>query len=269
MSEHRDGAPFEDDAFLLELREEPPPAFAAALYERLVELDARPVRGRGLWSGLSVRPVPRRTRALALAVAAILLLLGTAFAAPAVARTLLPHVAPREVAPPPTPGTPPRLTPQGTVQTEPVPSGRRWASLDELARTVGFTPLLPGYLPVGCEEGERFGVADLAVAYLIHACVAIVEQSADRVQRPAVGAGSSEPVTVGGWPAIYIRGGWVAAGQGTPEASAAGELVWREDAGQTLILERDGLIIRLQVPGEVALPREELIRIADSLRPPR
>jgi hypothetical protein len=146
---------------------------------------------------------------------------------------------------------------------------RRWSAPDELAGTVGFVPLAPAYLPPGCEARERYALARPPAAYLIYACVAIAQQAGGIVQQPAVGAGAAEVLAVGGYPALYIRGGWVEARRGTPGGlpGEPGELVWREDVGQTLILERDGLIIRLQVPGAATLSREELLRIAESLRP--
>lgn len=258
----------------------------------------RRLRPRTL-SGWRSRPLaaggspPRRGWLAATAVIAVLLL-GATLALPVVARSILPHSVPREIAPA-TPGAAPILPAAAAATFAPTPTGRRWEPLEGLAETVGGTLLVPTYLPPGCAVRERFGIpAPVNAAYLTYSCVdisqqAVVRGGAARDEHPAVGAGAVQEVTVGGRPALYIRGSWVNADALTPQAVASpppnvlknpkqGELVWREDFGETLVLERDGLIIRLQggtagllpgstIPGRAG--KDELIRIAESLQPYR
>lgn len=129
---------------------------------------------------------------------------------------------------------------------------------------VGVPLLLPTALPSGCAERERFGVgAPINVAYFTYTCVTISEQAVVRNgvahrEQLYVGAGAIQEVSVDGWPAYFVRGAW--------GVDAQGQQVWQGGAGLQLVLERDGLLIRLS-PGDASgRPEEGLLRIARSLQ---
>jgi hypothetical protein len=253
----------EDAAFFRRFHEPPRPEFARALSERLAhdQVDFGSVHGGRVraWRGIAVaRPW--------LAAAVVVLMLGAILAVPAMAywSIALPHSAPREVFPA-TPGGAPVLTPSGAVTDAPTPAGRRFESLDDLARATGLPLLLPTYLPSGCAERERFGLpTPVNAAYLTYSCLtlsqqAIVRQGTEHREEPAIGAGAAEAITIGGQPAIYIRGAWM--------VDSRGQRVWQEHLGHELVFERDGLIVRLRAGDATAVPLAELIRVAESLQP--
>lgn len=262
-----------EDAFLVPLYEPPQAAFAAALRDRLRQQEAAagpPQRSRP-WAP-TVFGVPQ-ARVAALAVG-LLLLLSITLAAPVIARTraTLPHSEPREI-PPPTTGAVPVLVVPTTGTYVPTPTVAVQQSTAGSASPAGPAPLVPTYLPPGCTRQGRSGYGDLGVTVLAYSCVIILEQSA-RQEHPAVGTGSTEQVSVGDLPAIYTHGAWQRGPTrgrigGTPEAVGDDQVWWNEDLGQELVLERDGLIIRLQAGGVDIMPKDELIRIAAALQPAR
>lgn len=255
--------PFDEDgAFFRQFHEPPRPEFTRALSERLAHdpVDRESVPGGRVraWGMAVARPW--------LAAAVVVLMFGTILAVPAMAywSIALPHSAPREVAPA-TPGGAPVLTPSGAVTDAPTPVGRRFESLDDLARATGLPLLLPTYLPPGCAERERFALpTPVNAAYLTYSCLtlsqqAIVRQGTERREEPAIGAGAAEAITIGGQPAIHIRGAWM--------VDSRGQRVWQEGLGHELVFERDGLIVRLRAGDAKTVPLEELIRVAESLQP--
>lgn len=77
----------------------------------------------------------------------------------------LPHFGPREVATlPPAPRT-----------LESRPDKPRLMPIDELERNLGFSLVLPTYLPPGCILRERFYGTPERVAYLNYSCLGIQE----------------------------------------------------------------------------------------------
>jgi hypothetical protein len=237
----------------------PDPAFQQHLERRLLARRARregPVvragHARGALAGGSRGRLPAPAW---IAVAAFALLLSAVIAVPVVARavTRLPHSAPREVAALPTPEA---------VTTAPVSTGPHAMTLDEIAATVGFAPLVPTYLPADarCGVSDGFAWRDIRVASLNYTCVRLHQQAprGSSPEQPYVGVGATEEVTVGGQPAIYIHGAWV---------EEQGQRVWKEGFAQELILERDGLIIHLLAGNTAVMSKDELIRVAASLRP--
>lgn len=284
---HRNQA---DDAFLTRLWEPPRSAFATALYDRLAHQVtlAEPGHAASAWNRL-LRRAPAQgfpIRYRLIAAAAAVLLLSTIFAWPAVADVVRQRLVVREVTTP-APFTVSR--PEGPVVFAPTPKARRWAPLEQLAQSIGGTLLVPAYLPPGCAERERFTLGQrVPMAYLTYACVTIGQEWDPRNSpQPTAGA---EPgatnVTVGGRTGLYWRGTWIDAESsarlplpgGTPAPTAgptpdvgrgrrAPAVVWREDIGQTLILEREGVLVTLRAGGTAALPKEELFRIAESLQP--
>lgn len=302
MNDPRLDSDGESDAFLTQLRELPRPAFTSELYDRLAWQETDRMSAWSRVQEFAGSIFTMRARAIAV-VTTVLLLLGAALTIPALARrpAALPHSVPLEITPP-TPGAlpvmvppvaapydaSPVVTPSAVATGGSVPVGQRWETMESLAAKVGLPLLVPTYLPAGCTERERFGdAAPFNVAYLTYSCVSISQQAivrggVERSEQPRVGAGSTQEVLVGGQPAIYIKGLWVHSYFLTPGnygraptptggrgQGNGGDLVWQEDAGQQLILERDGLIIRLLAPGVSVLPKEELIRIAESLQRPR
>ncbi|HEX5505738.1 MAG TPA: hypothetical protein VFW96_24185 [Thermomicrobiales bacterium] len=251
MHDHPLSTQKEDDAFLTRLREPPRPAFTAALFERLASQGDQPVSALGPWPGPLAWLGTARARVMAAAlVIALALALSVALALPAVARTWLAQVAPREVTAIPTPVS---------VTDAPTPAGRRWETLAQLQAEVGFAPLVPAYLPAGCSARERFSIPGPKAAILTYSCVTISEQAprGEQTERPYVGPGATEEVYVGDTPATYIRGIWV--------VDAQGRQTWDADASQQLVLERGGLIIWMTAGSGV--PKAELIHIAASLQP--
>lgn len=262
MSAHEPRDHEEEDAFLRRLFAPPRPTFAAALYDRLAR-EGIATRHHRRWWRLDGETF-RGPAWLALAGAMLLLVLA-GMAIPAVAHraALPPHSSPREVTPA-ADGLAPVLPAPVVVTHGSVPAGRRWESVAQLTGAVGVSLLAPTALPAGCAEQERFGVAaPVNVAYLTYSCVVISQQAvvrggAAREEQPLVGAGSIQEMTVGEYPAYVVRGGWV--------VDAGGAQVWQDGLGLTLVLERDGLLVRLRAGGTSDPGLEGLVRIAQSLQ---
>ena len=190
---------------------------------------------------------------IAAVAGAALIIAGALLTNTALAQSRLPHVAPQMV--PEFPGTP--RIPPGPPQPRRLQP--RFEELAQIERAVGFRLLLPTYLPLGCDLEEQF-VYGPRVAGLRYTCIAISAQKVHRQVRPSVGLGSVHEVTVNGLPALYIDGAWVSAN--------GGPIAWQQSAFPELWLERDGVFVRLRIWPQMRLadPKQELIRIAESLR---
>ncbi|MDQ4075147.1 MAG: DUF4367 domain-containing protein [Chloroflexota bacterium] len=177
--------------------------------------------------------------------ALVILLAGLVVALPVVAQTALEYFAPREVT---------ELQPiQADYETP--PSAPRWLETEQLEEVAEFTLIEPTYLPPDCVLNERFFASRPRVVYLNYSCVSIAEQKTQVTHRPRVGEDSVQEITVNGKPAVYINGIWVV-------MPGSEERIWKEGVVKELILEQDGLLIRMQSD---KLSKEELIKIAESL----
>ena len=241
----------EGDAFLTRLRQSPRPTFAASLYERLQQQEAEALPWWGAWHWYLPRGFASHPRVAAVAVT-LFLTLCTAPAWPALAQPVLEHFAPRQVT----------ALPRAKVRYESPPAGLRMMAQEEVEQRVGFRLLVPAYLPNGCQEiEERFvqSVPNRQAVVLNYPCVSISEMNrlASGLDRPYIGEGSSEEVTVGGEPALYIDGSWV--------ATEGQEPVWTRGLNQQLIFERNGLLIVVTNRVNRA-SKADLVRVAESLR---
>jgi hypothetical protein len=162
-------------------------------------------------------------------------------------QTMLKYFAPREVE---------QLTLAG-VTFEATPSAPRMMELEHVEELAGFSLLAPTYLPSGCRLRERFYLAKPGATYLNYSCVSIVQQKGETIQRPFVGEGSIQAVTVGDKPATYVDGIWM-------KLPGEEKLTWQQGIAHDLVFERDGLVIRLSASSH--LSKAELIRIAESLK---
>ncbi|MBI4674065.1 MAG: hypothetical protein HY741_20670 [Chloroflexi bacterium] len=159
----------------------------------------------------------------------------------------LPHFAPREVATlPPAPRT-----------LEPRPDKPRFMPIDELEKNLGFSLVLPTYLPPGCVMQERFYGAPERVAYLNYSCLGIQEWKGDSLQRPYIGEGSTQKLTIKGHEALYIGGTWV-------KVTDAQEPTWVPGFVHELVLERNGIVIGVTTYSD-GITREQLIKIVESM----
>lgn len=180
-------------------------------------------------------------------VVTLVLLLIMIIALPLLAQTALEHFAPREV----------KQLPNTSMAYETIPDKPQLMDVQELEKLTGFTLLMPTYLPLDCRVRERFFDAKPRVAYLIYSCVGIAEQKAKSIQRPFIGEGSTQELTIGGNPAIYIGGAWVQLpGQKQP--------TWMPGVAQQLVFERNGILVRLDATAR--LSKEDLVRIAESIQ---
>lgn len=128
--------------------------------------------------------------------------------------------------------------------------------------------LLPEYVPAGYAFSNAFATPG---------SVSLFYQSEPR-QRPLeivqirlpigpggfvdVLEGKATPVQIGDLSGVYVDGAWVQAStkEGTPVAPAQ----WTSEFGQFLLFDREGL--RIYVFGPTSLTKEELVRVAESLR---
>lgn len=142
----------------------------------------------------------------------------------------------------------------------PVPTPRSWLDRAELQRQAGFPVLEPTWLPPGCQPVEAWvdGTGHI-FANLTYTCLHVVEDVVHGVQRPYVGAGATQDVTVSGQPAVYVDGGWT---QILGQDSAP---QWRSGPVQLLFVQDNVFFILDGLLGQ-HLSKDELIRIAESLR---
>lgn len=230
--------------------------------DRALIEDAHAAAARG---GDSATPA----RLALVAMAALVLIAGaTALGLPAVAASWLQHYAPQEVA---------ELPPSFYDATyEPIDD--RHIPMAQIEREVGFAPLVPAYLPPGCERGEHYvipaPVNAAALSYscpyqlplagggtkLIHWDLTVTERIVEGEENPYVGKDSSQQLLINGAPATYSTGAWV-------ELPGEERAVWIEDVAQELVFERDGVVARMSAGSTHVLPKAELIRMAESFQP--
>jgi hypothetical protein len=179
------------------------------------------------------------------AIALVMLLGVLLVAVPVVAQTALEHFVPREI----------KELPPIQATYEPPPATARLMEVAQLEVLTGFSIIAPTYVPRGCVLTERFFVSGPHVVYLNYSCVSIALQQAHPMHQPHVGENSVQEVIVNGKPALYINGIWVI-------MPGSEERIWREGVVKELVLEHNGLLIRLQTD---QLSKEELVKIAESL----
>jgi hypothetical protein len=211
--------------------------------------------------------VPHRNLALVSALA-LVLLMGATLSWPTIAETWMEQYNPKQVSSLP-PAAPAEVT------NVPAPTAARWESLESIEAQVGFTPLVPGYLPPGCVTYEQFGWSREGLVALNFNCPADVRSREGKRVRfrfnmglmeqkgeisPYVGKGPVERLTIGGRHAVYSTGAWM-------QREGEEETVWVEDSGQELAIESDGVVITISGPPAFVMPKAELIRMAQSLRP--
>jgi hypothetical protein len=237
-------------AILEDTAPRPTAAFADHLEERLMAT-ACGLPERGASIGRKVR------RALLVASGAGALAVGTALAMPALGVStpnLLDNrpkrVAPQVVATPSWVGMP-------SVAIPPPPA--HWTDPSELSRELGLTLYVPDYLPSGCSALGNSGSLPPSphAAHLHYSCVGITVWPLSVGIRPQVPPGSAEELVVAGHPATLIEGAW--------SIDSGGEAVWQKGIVQ-LLIEQPDVTVRVATTVGV-LSREELMRIAESLRP--
>jgi hypothetical protein len=227
----------------------PPAAFAGRLEERLM------VAARGLPEHRP--PTGSKVRRALLVVGGVGgLAVGTALAMPALGvptpgllEDRSKRVAPEVVSSPSWIGQPSVAIPPPSVQ---------WTDPSELSRQLGLTLYVPHYLPPGCSALSNSGSLPPSphVAHLLYSCVGISVFPLGVGIRPEVAAGSVEELVVAGRPATLIDGAW--------SMGPGAETVWQKGMMQ-LLIEQPGVTVRVASTVEV-LSREELVRIAESLR---
>jgi hypothetical protein len=175
------------------------------------------------------------------------------------------HVVPRQVQALPESGSAARRSsdesPQPTrANPAPRPTTGPWVNRSELELKVGFEVLEPTSLPSGCTPLQRSvePVGPSQVVNMAYSCVHILEQAVHIDQRPYVGPSSTQEVTVGGRPAVYVDGAW------WQDLNKGSDSRWRSGWSQLLFI-RDGVFFILDELGGHQ-SRDQLIRIAESLR---
>src|SRR5581483_11782208 len=168
-------------------------------------------------------------------------------AVPVLAQGGLPHFAPRQA----------ENLPPAPRKLDPRPAAPRFLPVEEVEKRVGFSLIVPSYLPSGCTMQERFYGNYERVAHLNYSCVGIEERKGDSVLRPYVGEGPIQTLTIKGQDALYFGGAWV-------KVTGAEEPTWMPGVAHELVLESNGLVIRLTA-SSVQLTKEELIKIAESM----
>lgn len=140
-----------------------------------------------------------------------------------------------------------------------VPCRRDKVSIAEAQRQAAFPLRLPTWLPDGLQAADAFVSPSGGVSIFLRRSGSMSAVQFEQVQAPAgggygVAASRVEQVRVAGRPAAYAKGGWRGPG------------VWDETIDlQYLSWEADGMSYVLHDNG-VDLSREELIRIAESVR---
>lgn len=186
--------------------------------------------------------------------AALVVALSLGAAWPVLGQTVLEHFVPREVAAPE--GFP--LQPPQALSP---PSAMNLDQLRRAAKQAGFILLVPQQVPDKCDRDEYYFDNRHKYARLIYSssnatCLSISEEPARGVLHAPVAEGSTEEVSVGGRPAIYINGVWL-----VPEGAA--KPIWSPIATH-LVFERDGLLVSLTTM--TGLTKQQLIAAAESLQ---
>jgi hypothetical protein len=233
----------------------PTPDIAAAVTVRLREAPAPAPARRGWWAS---------PRTLAVALAVLVTVPSAAVAFPEARDDVLEWLGLRSVEVQRAPQLPP------TRELRPEPDLGRAVPLERAAARVGFEPLVPAAL--GDPDEARVRGRRLSLVYRPRSgrpatqaegiAVLVTEQRGDQViAEKAVGPGTQvRSIDVDG-----ARGAWIT---GSPHAiifqDARGR--FREDvprlAGDTLVWERDGLVLRI----EGAKDLEDALGIAASMR---
>lgn len=160
----------------------------------------------------------------------------------------------------PTPSADPLPLLGATPAALPVPTPRSGLDRAELQRQAGFPVVEPTWLPPGCQPVEAsVDAAGQIFVNLTYSCLHVVEHVVHSVQRPYVGAGSTQEVTVSGQPAVYVDGSWtqVLGKNAAPQ--------WRSGLSQLLFV-RDNVLFILDGPRGQQLSKDDLIHTAESLR---
>lgn len=169
--------------------------------------------------------------------------------------------------------TPPRLQPTtGTPAVAGTPQLVMWVPLAEVQRNTPFPIRAPAWLPKGLivrgaftapayssddvdgpiKVRVQYGRADGAMGGLG------IEQTATERYRGgnAIPSTKAQSVTVSGHPAVYVQGAW----------TSTMAMAWDETADAAMLSwNQDGFTFMIQT-GSLGLTRDDLIRIAESLR---
>jgi hypothetical protein len=222
-------------------------SYRSALRDRLIAMPPSVRREQGpgdrLHALLRAQLSLRKRRLLIAATAVLLVVLPVGVA---VADGLVPNVIPWII-----------TKPLGPFVTQRVPL-TNVSSDDALQRLVSFPLWVPRDVP--CRgPNQRWYDPARQTAGLVYQCVAISEQSADKVQRPAVDQGTLEEVFINGHPALYY------------ETTAVQPMDTKPSTGRSLILTLGGTTITLSMlpehtrDGVREVQKADLIRIAASL----
>jgi len=206
---------------------------------------------------------------------AVIFLLTIVAVMPVLAQFALEHFAPREVESLP-------LAPESvTVAT--IPSYAYEDDIEALAQQAGFSPLIPEYLPPNCAFTKGYYLDEpIGEIHLTYnsvdqslPCFRVAQRQAreNRTDRPFVGDGAVEEITVNGKPALYISGIWVIEGDlpGAESGETTVEVNPEElfenaewaDGPQQLVFEHEGLLIRIDA--EFYISKDELVKFAESM----
>lgn len=219
------------------------------------------------WRNIMVK---RKRFAYAIGLGALLALV----AVPALAWFALEHFAPREVE------KLPIASESVTLAT--LPPEAYSENIETLIKQAGFSPLMPRYVPSGCNFHRGYYLAEpIGEIHLEYnssgnlPCLDISqrETEGDRIDRPFVGEDSMEEINIEGKPALYINGTWlikdVPTERGTTIHLSPKEqeklfegAVWVQGP-QQLIFEQNGLLIRIDAGPRIS--KEELVKIAESM----
>ena len=219
------------------------------------------------WRNIMAR---RKRFAYAIGLGALLALV----AVPALAWFALEHFAPREVEKLPIAGE--------SVALATLPPEDYSENLETLEKQAGFSPLMPRYVPSGCNFHRGYYLAEpIGEIHLEYdsfgnlPCLDISqrETEGDRIDRPFVGEDSMEEITINGKPALYINGTWLVKDfpierRTTIHLSPKEQeelfdgAVWVQGP-QQLIFEQNGLLIRIDAGPKIS--KEELVKIAESM----
>ncbi len=222
-------------------------AYRSALRDRMIAAHRGAPREQGPGDGLRTlvrAPLPLRRRRLLIAAAVFALLV---LSAGVVVAEGIPNVIPWVI-----------TRPLGPFVTQRVPL-TNVGSDDALQRLVSFPLWVPSDVPCS-GPNQRWYDATLQTGGLVYQCVAISEQSADKVARPVADEGTLEEVFINGHPALYYE--TTAVQPGSTTAST----------GRNLTVSLDGATITLSMlpehtrDGVREIEKGDLIRIAASLR---
>ena len=222
-------------------------AYRSALRDRLIAMPPGIRREQGSRDGrrpVLAPPLSVHRRRLLIAAAAVALLVVPVGVA--MAEGLMPNVIPWII-----------TKPLGPFITQRVPVTNA-ASDEAWQRLVSFPLWVPSDAPCS-GPNQRWYDPARQTAGLVYQCVAISEQSADKVQRPAVDQGTLEEIFINGHPALYYETTAVQPGDTTPST------------GRSLMLTLGGTTISLSMlpehtrAGVRELQKADLIRIAASL----